>query len=91
MDSGETCMFTYDIKSPTDLTEDRTIKHAFAAHNKISRVWNCVKQQNLLEDLYLRSKGMYEQQLDFGSLSHELIDVVESSKKNRRIQARQYI
>ena len=81
MDSGETCMFTYDIKSPTDLTEDRTIKHSFAAQNKIGNVWNRVKQRNLLEDLYLSSKDMYEQKLNFGSLSDELIDVVESSKK----------
>lgn len=62
--SGNPFAFTYNIKSPIDLTEDRTAKHPWQLSIAIERAIGSIKDRKLLRRILTVGEGFYEHGLD---------------------------
>lgn len=62
-------MYTYNIKSSLDLTEDRTIKHSFYADHYIRQGLSRLTDKHAISKVVTAGEGLYERSIDFSSTS----------------------
>lgn len=62
-------MYTYNIKSSLDLTEDRTIKHSFYADHYVRQGLSRLTDKHAISKVVTAGDGLYERSIDFSSTS----------------------
>ncbi len=78
-------MFTYNVKSSLDLTEDRTVKKPSSLNQYISMSVLLIQDEGVLEQILLAERGWLESGLDldqYGTPSPEFMNVVERLRIN---------
>lgn len=63
---GSPALFTYNIKAPVDLTEDRTIKHAFYISYYAEAAVAASDDEDFIETAVLAPSGTFESKFDYG-------------------------
>lgn len=86
-------LFTYNILSYLELTEDRTIKYAYIAHSQIAKwVLRC-ENADVIKDILLARPSSFEGKLDYSSWSVQpseiFLSVVDSLVANKISQVNQ--
>lgn len=67
LDLGRPALFTYNIQTSMDLTEDRTIKHEFLAASWIARAIALCDNKHVIDQAVKADREHYEHNLDFSS------------------------
>lgn len=83
-DLKEPSLFTYNILSTLELTEDRTVKHAFYIDSFVASYWKASTDKELVKRVVTAKEGVYERKLDFdysyGTPNEVFLDVAVSEK-----------
>lgn len=76
-------VFSYNIVTPTELTEDRTLKYDYYANHYISRaIQNCTSAR-MLKKILTAPDGTFESKLEFsGDCSGEFVSVVKNALRS---------
>jgi hypothetical protein len=78
------CMYTWNILSPIELTEDRTAKHAFMVRNAIEKFVVKSTDTDMIGSIVSPVEKSFERELNFEyeTPSKEFLDVVHTIEKN---------
>lgn len=63
---GSPALFTYNIKAPIEITEDRTIKHSFMISYYAEAAVAASDDENFIETAVLAPSGTFESKFDYG-------------------------
>lgn len=81
-------LYTYNIKSQLDLTEDRTVKETFWMKLHIAHMIPKMRDENVIADVLLADRGTFEASLSIdssGRPSDEFMAVVNRLRSNRQL------
>ncbi len=82
---GKHALFSYNIKSQIELTEDRTVKHPYYVNHYIRKSMQAVQDRSMLRRALTAGEGLYEQEINYDPdypTSEEFVDVVRTLVKS---------
>lgn len=78
---GQHALFSYNIKSPIELTEDRTVKHSYYVGHYIRQSMQSVTDRPMLRRALTAAENIFESHINYDpdyNASDEFVDVVRT-------------